>query len=257
MTSPFDALAAGYDQSFTASPIARYLRRRVHDRLDAHFGPGDHVLDLGCGTGEDALYLASRGVRVTAADASPAMLEIARAKTAHQPLITVRSLDVCHLPGDVGIVDGVFANFGVINCLADWQPLAEWLAERLSPDGVAAFGVMSPVCLWEIAWHSLHGDFHTALRRLRSDAEFRPTPDSAIPISYPTIRRLSLDFEPHFQRAHVEPLGLTLPTSDAYALVEQHPRLLRPLEALDRRLARFAPLALLADHYWIEFERAS
>ncbi len=257
MPSPFDTLAARYDQSFTASPIARYLRGRVHNRLDLHFGHGDHVLELGCGTGEDALYLASRGVRVTATDASPAMLEIARAKTAHQPLITVMALDVCSLPADFPVVDGVFANFGVLNCLADWQPLAAWLAERLSPDGIAAFGMMSPLCLWEIAWHSLHGDFQTALRRLRSDAEFRPTPDSAIPISYPSIRRLSREFEPHFQRAHVEPLGLTLPTSDAYGLIERHPRLLRPLQALDDRLARITPLALLADHYWIEFERAS
>src|SRR4051812_2642956 len=92
MSSPFDALAAKYDTSLTASPIARYLRARVNDRLDVHFGRGDHVLEIGCGTGEDALFLAERGIRVTATDSSPAMLEIARARTAHQPLITVQPL---------------------------------------------------------------------------------------------------------------------------------------------------------------------
>ncbi len=257
MSSSFDALAAKYDGSFSASPIARYLRARVHQRLDGHFGRGDHVLELGCGTGEDALYLAGRGIRVTATDSSPAMLEIARAKTAHQPLITVQPLDLRSLPADFPIVDGIVANFGVLNSLTTWQPLAEWLAERLAPDGIAAFGVMSPLCLWEIGWHTLHHDFDAALRRLRTDSEFRPTPDSVIPVSYPSIRTLTRDFAPHFQRAHVEPLGLLLPPSDSYSLLERHPHLLHPAKALDRRLARFSLLASFADHYWIEFERAS
>ncbi|MFN8447317.1 MAG: hypothetical protein U0521_01630 [Anaerolineae bacterium] len=39
--------------------------------------------------------------------------------------------------------------------------------------GIAAFGVMSPLCLWEIGhWHGLHGDFRTAFRRLRRDTTF-------------------------------------------------------------------------------------
>jgi ubiquinone/menaquinone biosynthesis C-methylase UbiE len=75
----FDSLAPTYDQDFTASRVARYLRGRVHARLSRHFHAGDHVLELGCGTGEDALYLASQGIHVTATDARQ-MLEMARAK---------------------------------------------------------------------------------------------------------------------------------------------------------------------------------
>lgn len=249
-STPFDALAPAYDRDFTASPIARHLRARVHTRLDRHFQPGDHVLELGCGTGEDAPYLAGRGVRVTATDASPAMLGIARAKTADQPLITVQPLDLNALPADFPAFDGAFASFGVLNCLTNWRPLAAWLAQRIPPGGIAAFGVMSPLCLWEIGWHGLHGDFRTAFRRLRRDTTF-----DRLPIRYPTIRRLTHDFAPHFRRAHVEPLGLALPPSDIYGVIERRPRLLRPLTALDTRLSRISPLALCADHYWIEFER--
>ncbi|MFN8447316.1 MAG: class I SAM-dependent methyltransferase [Anaerolineae bacterium] len=91
------------------------------------------ILELGCGTGEDALYLAGRGVRVTATDASPAMLAVARAKTADQPLVFVQPLDLNALPADFPAFDGVFANFGVLNCLTDWRPLAAWLAQRIPP----------------------------------------------------------------------------------------------------------------------------
>jgi SAM-dependent methyltransferase len=274
---PFDPLAPTYDADFTQSPIARYLRGRVHRRLDALFQPGDYALELGCGTGEDALYLASRGVRVLATDASDAMLDAARAKTRHSPLVTVAKLDLTDLPphplplshasGERGDREhsevprpegegfrvragfsGVFSNFGLLNCLDSWQSLAAWLAARITSGGVAAFGVMSPLCLWEMGWHGAHGDFKTAFRRLRRDTHF-----NGLPIRYPSIRRLTRDFAPYFRRVHVEALGLFLPPSDVYGVLEARPRLLRPLLALERRFGHLAPL--LADHYWIEFRR--
>jgi SAM-dependent methyltransferase len=259
----FDSLAPTYDHDFTESPIARYLRRRVHARLTRHFHKGDHILELGCGTGEDALYLAHQGIHVTATDASEKMLEIARAKTAGNPLVQVERLDLTALPlllleeeFKVRAYNGVFANFGVLNCLNDWRPLAAWFAERIQPGGIAAFGVMSPLCLWEVVWHGLHLDFKTATRRLRKTTLFRP--DSAsepIPISYPTLRHLTHDFSPYFRRVHVEGLGLFLPPSDVYGIIEKRPRLLKRLTGLEERLGGVNNLALFADHYWLEFER--
>jgi SAM-dependent methyltransferase len=256
----FDALAPTYDHDFTASPIAGHLRARVHARLGRAFAAGDHVLELGCGTGEDALWLARRGVRVMATDASDGMLAVAREKTAHEPLITIQKLNMMAInpetqrdKRDEGF-DGVYANFGVLNCLDDWRSLAAWLAARVRACGVAAFGVMSPFCIWEIAWHSLHGDFRVAFRRLRGRAQFDGG-SGTIPIHYPTIRRLTRAFAPHFRRTHVEPLGVLLPPSDVYGAIERRPRLLGRLLAWDARWGQFRALALLADHYWIEFER--
>jgi ubiquinone/menaquinone biosynthesis C-methylase UbiE len=57
--------------------------RRVAERAR-----GPDVLDLGCGTGNVALRLARRGLRVTGVDLSPALLDIARRKT--PPDIAVR-----------------------------------------------------------------------------------------------------------------------------------------------------------------------
>jgi len=253
----FDALAASYDDDFTHTAIGRYLRGRVQRRLARHFQPGDQVLELGCGTGEDALFLAQRGVRVTATDSSPAMLEIARAKIGGNPLVSVSDLDL-HLlrarqtaplqPG--ATYDGAFASFGPLNVLADWRPLAAWLADCIHPGGILGFGVVGPLCLWEIGWHSLHGDFRTALRRLNGRAEFQ-----GMAIHYPTPGRLSRDFAPWFRRVHLEPLGLFLPPSDAFAVVEKRPRLLQRLTTLEDRCARYRVLARFADHFWIEFER--
>lgn len=263
----FDSEAAAYDDAFTHTQIGRYLRGRVHERLAARFKTGDHVLEIGCGTGEDAAFLAGRGVRVTATDASTEMLRVARAKisatSAPPSLVDFAALDLKALPDDfalpqAGTYDGAFADFGPLNCITDWRPLAGWLANRVKPGGMVAFGVMAPFCLWEIAWHGLHFDFKTAFRRLRRNTTFTPTAGdaAAIQITYPTVRRLTQDFTPGFERIHLTPLGIALPPSDAFGFIEKRPQLLRFLLRLESGFADRGQLALFADHYWIEFQRS-
>jgi len=257
----FDPLAPTYDDTFTHSPIGQYLRAQVHKRLDRHFRAGDHVLELGCGTGEDALYLAERGVHVTATDVSEAMLEAARAKTGDNPSITFANLDLRSLStNDYRLAtrnfSGAFSNFGPLNCLDDWRPLAAWLAGRVKPEGIVGLGIMSPLCLWEPLWHGLHGDYKTATRRWRSTTTFQPD-GAAEPISvrYPTIHRVTRDFTPYFQRTHVQGIGLFLPPSDVFGVIEQRPRLMNTLMNLESRFMRYGILAPFADHYWIEFQK--
>ena len=50
----FDDLAAAYDAAFTASALGRSLRAFTWARLDAALGSSRRVLEIGCGTGEDA-----------------------------------------------------------------------------------------------------------------------------------------------------------------------------------------------------------
>ena len=53
------------------------------------------ILDVGCGTGENALYLAGRGFTVTGVDAAPAAIEQARLKAIQ------RGVDITFAVGDV------------------------------------------------------------------------------------------------------------------------------------------------------------
>jgi ubiquinone/menaquinone biosynthesis C-methylase UbiE len=45
---------------------------------------GEHLVDVGCGTGNAALLAAARGVRVTGVDPAPRLLEVARAPRARR-----------------------------------------------------------------------------------------------------------------------------------------------------------------------------
>lgn len=256
MNDIFDTLAPDYDSDFTQQPIGQILRARVHERLLSHFSPRQHILEIGCGTGEDALFLAEKGIHVTATDASEEMLRITGEKTVNQSNVQVKHFDIANISQDTihhvptpDNFDGVFSNFGALNCITDWRPLAEYLSVHVKSGGKVCFGIMSPYCAWEFIWHALHWKWDIALRRLRGD-DF-----GDLHISYPTIKRISDDFSPYFTRVNVSPLGLFLPTSALFDVVQKRPKLMKQLVSLEKRFENTSQLALFADHYWIEFER--
>ena len=76
------AYAAAYDALYEDKDYLAEcdLVERVIRQYGA--GPVRRVLDLGCGTGGHAVPLAERGYEVTGVDRSPAMLDLARARSA-------------------------------------------------------------------------------------------------------------------------------------------------------------------------------
>ena len=168
--SAFDSLATTYDDDFhTAVRLRNIYVQIVQARLLGHFQPNTHILELGCGTGADTAFLAKHDISVTATDISDKMLTVAQTKASQYPQIQFQKLDL-NQPEKTKLdiqFDGVFSNFGPLNCVAELNQLAIWLAARMKPGAIAGFGIMSPFCIWEMAWHSLHGDFATAFRRLQ------------------------------------------------------------------------------------------
>jgi SAM-dependent methyltransferase len=250
---PFDAAAVRYDAAFTDRVLGRWLRSAVRERLAAAFAPEDHVLELGCGTGEDAVWLAGRGVRVTATDSSGAMLAVAEAKAAQAAVADRVSFARLELsaPRIEGRFDGAFSNFGALNCVEDRRPLAEALGACVRPGGRLVLVVMGPVCAWEIAWHLGQGRPRTAFRRLRAGATAHTGGGARVRVWYPSPGRLRRELEPWFRRRETAALGVLLPPSYLADLVDRRPVLFDRLRRLERRL----PLPWLADHYVAVFER--
>jgi len=95
------------------------------------------VLDVGCGTGENALHLAALGHRVLGVDAAPSAIERARAKAAARglavPFLVADALDLAklHRRFETAIDCGLFHTFAP----EDRRPYVQSLCEVLSPGG--------------------------------------------------------------------------------------------------------------------------
>ncbi|HET9625609.1 MAG TPA: methyltransferase domain-containing protein [Kofleriaceae bacterium] len=111
----------------------------IGDEIIRTLGPGPHrVLDLGCGAGFLANYLAGRGHRVTAIDASPESLRVARA---HDDTATVRYElgDPC---AKLPFADGSFDVVCAMDLLARVDDPERLIAEAgrvLAPGGMFVF----------------------------------------------------------------------------------------------------------------------
>ncbi|MDB6067456.1 MAG: Demethylmenaquinone methyltransferase [Pedosphaera sp.] len=119
----FAAIAPRYDliNDLQSAGLHRLWKRRLL-RL-ANGRPGEHALDLCCGTGDVAFALARRGVDTVGLDFSEPMLAVAgqRLKSAAHPL-PVRFLrgDAQQIPFPDASFDIVTISYGLRN-LADWQ----------------------------------------------------------------------------------------------------------------------------------------
>jgi 2-polyprenyl-3-methyl-5-hydroxy-6-metoxy-1,4-benzoquinol methylase len=259
-THPFDAAATAYDPVFTYSRLGLWLREMI--RAYIPFQAGEHVLELGCGTGEDAVWLAERGVRVMATDAAAGMLNAAREKidaAGVDDYATLAQFDLNRLdtarPATDRVYDGLLANFGVLNCAEDRRTLAGYLAAQLRPGALAILVVMGPLCPWEIGWHVLRSDWRTAFRRWRSGQMAHTGGGEMMRVWYPTPRRLRAEFSTDFHCQRTVGIGTLLPPSYLAHLVERWPRTFERLGQVDRRLGPYFPLTVLNDHYLLVLER--
>ncbi len=158
MKADFDIAASDYDQTFTHTIIGKIQRDMVWEYLQKKL-PWEkplRILELNCGTGEDAIFLANMGHEVLATDISTHMLEVCKAKVKQAGLenqITIRRLDMTKLSELVFTekFDLIFSNFGGLNCLPpqDLKKLFTAVKNRLSPSGKLIAVIMPDFCLIE------------------------------------------------------------------------------------------------------------
>ncbi len=260
-SAPFDAIADRYDEIFTESRIGQAQRASVWKELERTFHPGDRVLEIGCGTGVDACFLAERGVTVVACDSSPRMIEVTarRAGNAMKNSFVQAHVLAAEEIGSLessGSFDGVFSNFGALNCVADLGKLTRNLGRLLRPGATALLCLMGPCCLWEVGWYLGQGNPRKALRRLRRGGVTARVADGAlVHVRYPPVRWLKRIFAPEFRLKSFKGIGVAVPPSYVEPWVRRFPGVLQLGVRVDSMLGLCPGIRGLGDHILLRFER--
>jgi SAM-dependent methyltransferase len=252
----FDDLAGTYDATFTNTRVGRALREIVWSRLEQVFRPPQRILELGCGTGEDAVRLAGSGVRVVATDRSPQMIQMAYGKTLMancQDRIEFRCLAMEDIRSfaDGELFDGVLSNFGAVNCAQNLQTLVADVASRLAPGAPLLWVIMGRHAPWEWIWYLMRGQWRKAWRRqCRGGVKWR-----GMTISYPTPAQVRSLLAPYFTVTRLAPLGVVLPPSYAAGWLDRSNFTVGVLTRLEKWAQRSSTLASLSDHFIVEAVR--
>lgn len=241
----FDRAAAGYDAGFGTNPVGRLFRYVFQERLLAIFPPGARVLDLGCGTGEDALFLAARGRSVVALDVSPEMVARARAKAAAAGVPSERARFEVRMAEQVAGLgegfDGAYSDFGALNC-ADLTAVGRGLSRALRAGAPLLLSVMGPLPLPLALERGLTG---------RGDARGAGVPRVAgvpVPAAYPWPGALERAFGPEFEWSGGFALGVAVPGPEHGAWASRHPQAFGLLAIAESVVRRWPLLRALGDH---------
>jgi ubiquinone/menaquinone biosynthesis C-methylase UbiE len=257
--APFDVLADTYDEIFTRSLIGQAQRRQVWRVLEQAFSCGQRVLEINCGTGEDALFLAKRGIAVLACDSSPKMIGVAQSRqaaeapTARLEFRLLPTEELRRLPREQ--FDGAFSNFGGLNCVEDLGAVAAELAKVLKPGTPLILCLANRSCAWEMAWYGLRRNWDKAFRRRRRVGVVASLGLSRVNVWYPTVRELLRTFAPWFRLKSYRGIGVCVPPSYLEHWVRRHSSFFRTCEKLDGAISQWPVFRSTGDHVLLHFER--
>lgn len=254
----FDSVAADYDGPRGNNELIQRMRLSLWETVLDKVPTGGSLLDLGCGTGLDAIELARCGYQVTATDWSPQMVGRTRSRAAMAGLeshVTATHLGIHQLDRLQGAFDGIYSNFGPLNCVPDLPAVAAECARLLRPGGHLVFSVIGRICPWEVAHYALRGRFKRAAVRARRGATAVGMNRHTIWTYYYLPREFYRAFAGHFTLEGYRALSLFLPPPYLVEHYRRHPRRSEWLGRLDDRLGALPLLRDMGDHFLIVMRR--
>jgi SAM-dependent methyltransferase len=213
VAAAYDIIAEQYDRLVAED----FWMRRV---LWAHymhvFRPGEHVLDVACGTGSDALFLAERGIHMTGIDISAQMIAQLHAKAKRRGLadrIEVHIGDLAALHSwPATRFDGIISAFAGLNTVSDLGAFAADANRLLCPKGRLIVHVLGPTDVWKQLGLFTRLQWHTARERRQRRQRTVVISGRAIPhtLLLPT-EAYDRFFAPYFQLCPAYALGFMWP----------------------------------------------
>jgi len=250
----FDAAAHAYDTTFSFSCVGKAQRDQVWKYVDRYVtSSATRVLEVNCGTGEDAKRWHERKKNIVSSDISPEMISVAQHKF---PEIAFECLDIEQLAASTHTADTLFSNFGGLNCLSTDSLLRffESSAQKLPQNGKLVVVIMGKKCLWDRLFLIAKRRFKEVSRRNTDEAIHVNVDGESVPTWYYSPNEIAALSESNFRCVAKHPIGLFVPPSYLAAAFERRPRIFGAAKWLDSVFTH-PSLSNYADHYLMVLEK--
>lgn len=254
MKSGFDAAASNYDQTFTHTTVGKAQRERVwHYLALLPLKEGSAVLEVNCGTGEDAKRWHENGYSIMASDLSAEMIKQAQSK---HPGIDFRVMNLLELDQLNHEPQTIFSNFGGLNCLSetDLSIFFQKSSDLLATNERVICVVMGKKTSWDRWYLTFKGHFAHRNRRNTTDAVNVGVNGTVVSTWYYAPKELIRLANAYFDVELLRPIGLFIPPSYTAPFFTKRPRTLRFLIRLDKWFS-FSFLANRSDHYFLSLKK--
>ncbi|MES2747898.1 MAG: class I SAM-dependent methyltransferase [Bacteroidota bacterium] len=259
MKADFDTAAKNYDATFTHSVIGILQRNLVYQQLSKILKRNEPkaILEINCGTGEDAIWLAKQKYNVIATDISEEMIAEAKSKTKLENL-SFQQADNTAISETFNDkkFDLIFSNFGGLNCLYPIQLEAffDSASKILHPNGELFLVIMPKNTLWEQFYFLLKGKFSTIFRRVKVVSIANVDGEKVATYYYNPKDIVNLA-NTNFEMKLVRPVGFFVPPSYLESFFKNKPKLISFLNALEQKVKNQSWLSKFADHYIIVLQK--
>jgi SAM-dependent methyltransferase len=261
LEAAFDGVAESYDHHIMDNEMNLWLRNRSVSLLKRCFGPGDVVLEIGCGTGTETLALARHGVTVVASDISSKMLQVLSRKASESnqeervKTLKARPYELKEKLKRQGIteIDGAYSTYGAINTDPFLPKLFEDLASIIKPKGILILGVWNKYCLFEILGYALRLRPGMVVARQRNPVPVGKSRFCIASNAY-TLGTVAKLMDGLFKVKEVRGVEIFLPPSNLVRYLPPRP-LKDALKRLDVSLEAHYPWNRLGDHFLAVCER--
>jgi len=260
----FNVLAGTYDAAFTDSLIGQAQRSISHKWLQPLLAGkiNMQLLEINCGTGADAFWMANQGHSIIATDGSPAMIEKAQQKTAitnlsDSPIFQTCAFDALFTTFQNRQFDAIVSNFAGLNCVAPaaMKDLSTQLQSLICPGGYLAVVLFGKYCLWDSFYHLLKGQPRQAFRRwTNKQVLVQLSPSVQQPVYYYSVKAFTRFLAP-LQLIEKKPVGVCIPPSWLEVYMQQHPHLFNSLVQWEEKLGGASLFTSLADHVFLLFKK--
>jgi ubiquinone/menaquinone biosynthesis C-methylase UbiE len=249
-----------FDQLYNENAIIQYKRERVREHILKYAKHGNSMLELNCGTGEDAIFFAQKGFTVHATDISIGMLDVVKKKIGSNSYESKISVEQCSFTELEFLklkkpFDYVYSNFGGLNCTGELEKVLNSLDRLVTSGGVITLVIISKFCLWETLL-LFKGKFRTAFRRfLSAKGRKAHVEGSSFRCWYYSPSFIKKHLKARFEFLDLEGLCTIVPPSYIQNFAEKYPGTFRFLTGKENKLKSKWPWNLAGDYFIISFRK--